>query len=116
MSNVIDFNELKEKTNADIYIHEKDKEALINPEKNLSTHLGQKNLVKQKNNTKNNNHLKEINTFNQFIKNNYENISKENIKSLIFKKIEKIKKNEGGLFQGILAMLSTCSRNSSTAS
>ncbi|HKL13743.1 MAG TPA: MBL fold metallo-hydrolase [Halanaerobiales bacterium] len=41
-------NELKEKTNADIYIHEKDKEALINPEKNLSTHLGQKNLVKQK--------------------------------------------------------------------
>ncbi len=41
-------NELKEKTNAEIYIHEKDKEALINPEKNLSTHLGQKNLVELK--------------------------------------------------------------------
>jgi glyoxylase-like metal-dependent hydrolase (beta-lactamase superfamily II) len=39
-------SELKEKTNADIYIHEKDKEALVNPDKNLSTHLGQKNLVK----------------------------------------------------------------------
>ena len=41
-------NELKEKTNAEVYIHEKDKEALVNPEKNLSTHLGQKNLVELK--------------------------------------------------------------------
>lgn len=41
-------SELKEKTNADIYIHEKDKEALVNPDKNLSTHLGQNNLVKLK--------------------------------------------------------------------
>ncbi|HMA59405.1 MAG TPA: MBL fold metallo-hydrolase [Halanaerobiales bacterium] len=41
-------NELKEKTNAEVYIHEKDKDALVNPEKNLSTHLGQKNLVELK--------------------------------------------------------------------
>ena len=40
--------ELKEKTGAEIYIHKKDKEALINPEKNLSSHLGQNNLVKLK--------------------------------------------------------------------
>ncbi|MCF8001222.1 MAG: MBL fold metallo-hydrolase [Halanaerobiales bacterium] len=38
--------ELKEKTGAEIYIHEQDSEALINPSKNLSSHLGQNNLVK----------------------------------------------------------------------
>lgn len=37
---------LKEKTKAEIYIHEKDKEALINSKKNLSTYLGQEKLVK----------------------------------------------------------------------
>ena len=38
--------ELKEKTDAEIYIHEKDSEALTDPSKNLSTHLGQQNIVK----------------------------------------------------------------------
>ncbi|MFO7815743.1 MAG: MBL fold metallo-hydrolase [Halanaerobiales bacterium] len=38
--------ELKEKTGAKIYIHESDSEALINPNKNLSTHLGKNNHLK----------------------------------------------------------------------
>jgi glyoxylase-like metal-dependent hydrolase (beta-lactamase superfamily II) len=38
--------ELKEKTAAEIYIHEQDSEALTDPNKNLSSHLGQKNIVK----------------------------------------------------------------------
>lgn len=38
--------ELKEKTGAEIYIHGKDSEALTNPSKNLSTHLGDNNHVK----------------------------------------------------------------------
>ncbi len=38
--------ELKKETGAEIYIHEKDSEALTNPSKNLSTHLGNNNYVK----------------------------------------------------------------------
>jgi len=37
---------LKNKTKAEIYIHKEDSEALVKPNKNLSTHLGQKNHVK----------------------------------------------------------------------
>lgn len=37
--------ELKKKTGAEIYIHEKDSEALTNPNKNLSTHLGKNSHV-----------------------------------------------------------------------
>ncbi|MGM0445484.1 MAG: MBL fold metallo-hydrolase [Bacillota bacterium] len=38
-------DELKEKTEAEVYIHEDDKEFLVNPERNLSSLLGSSNTI-----------------------------------------------------------------------